>query len=118
MRGFPLTLCWSRARSFKSPSKQQRLRLRRHFQRVDSAASGWFSDLCREPARDPPSKLPCCVVGSAGACAWITCTPRVRDPKRPFAFHCGIGYSDPKLPFTGERLRWVHLVPRLSPSIL
>ena len=55
MRGFPLTLCWSRARSFKSPSKQQRLRLRRHFQRVDSAASGWFSDLCQEPARNRSS---------------------------------------------------------------
>ncbi len=42
MRKFPLTLCWSRARSFQRPSKQQRLRLRRHFQRVNSAASGSF----------------------------------------------------------------------------
>ncbi len=56
-RGFPLTLCWSRARSFKSPSRQQRLRLRRHFQRVDSAASGRFSDLCQEPARNRSTRI-------------------------------------------------------------
>ena len=87
MRRFPLTLCWSRARSFKSPSKQQRHRLRRHFQRVNSAASGWFSDLCREPVRDRPGKMLGRAVGSAGGLPIVRIGPafqtRQTQPNQP-----------------------------------